>query len=82
MDNMLIITISEKYKSIQAFFDERSKRVWAAAEAKSIGRGDPMTPLLWTSKSLSKIVVALKEEKHNAGITTVRKLELLNQIKK
>ncbi|MDR2757519.1 MAG: hypothetical protein LBC20_17640 [Planctomycetaceae bacterium] len=138
MDKVQITTIYEKYKSIQAFFDERSKRVWAAAEAKSIGRGginavraatgmgyltlkkgfaeleqspsvqqrirqpgggrkkktdtdvtllsdlqqildpftrgDPMTPLLWTSKSLAKIVAALQEAKHNVGITTVRKL--------
>jgi transposase len=138
MESVSITTISEKYKSIQQFFDERSKRIWAAAEAKAIGRGginavraatgmgyftikkgfeelekspaaqqrirhpgggrkkktetdetllsdlkqiidpltrgDPMNPLLWTSKSLAKIVVALKKEKHEVGITTVRKL--------
>jgi hypothetical protein len=33
MDNVIITTIAEKYKSIQPFFDERSKRVWATAES-------------------------------------------------
>jgi hypothetical protein len=138
MDERIIAKIAEKYKSIEPFLDERSKRVWAAAEAKALGRGginavraaigigylplkrgfqelehpsddqrlrktgggrkkktthdttllsdlklivdpltrgDPMNPLLWTSKSLSKIRAALKEMGHTVGITTIR-LEL------
>jgi predicted RNA-binding protein Jag len=37
-------------------------------------RGDPMTPLKWTSKSLSHIVSELSRQGHPIGITTVRKL--------
>lgn len=36
-------------------------------------RGDPSSPLLWTSKSLVKIKKALKEKGHQIGITTIRK---------
>jgi transposase len=138
MDTDIILKLSEKYKSIYPFLDERSKRIWAASEAKSIGRGginavraatgmgyftikkgfdelensptstdrirqsgggrkkkietdttllqdlqtivepitrgDPTSPLLWTSKSLTKIVKGLKEKGHVVGITSVRKL--------
>jgi transposase len=138
MENRIISIISDKYKSVQGFLDEHSKRIWAAAEAQSLGRGginavraatgmgywtlrkgleeladpsmnvvrirksgggrkkkietdktlledlqlivapatrgNPMNPLLWTSKSLSKIVNGLKEQGHEVGITTVRKL--------
>jgi transposase len=37
-------------------------------------RGDPQNPLLWTSKSLSKIVTALKKQGFQVGITSVRLL--------
>jgi hypothetical protein len=38
-----------------------------------ITRGAPMSSLLWTSKSLAKIVAALKVKGHEVGITTIRK---------
>jgi hypothetical protein len=40
MDERIITSIAEKYKSIVPFLNERSKRVWAASEAKALGRGD------------------------------------------
>ncbi len=39
MDKILIDTIKEKYKSLKPFLNERSRRLWAAAESKSLGRG-------------------------------------------
>jgi hypothetical protein len=36
--------------------------------------GDPMRPLLWVSKSLAKIVVALKEMHHSISANTVSRL--------
>jgi hypothetical protein len=37
-------------------------------------RGNPMNPLLWTSKSLLKIVTALKAQRFQVGITSVQLL--------
>lgn len=37
-------------------------------------RGDPMKPLLWTTKSLSHLTEALKEEGHSVCATVIRKL--------
>ena len=39
MENKTTITVREKYRTLQPFFNERTKRLWAAAESKSIGRG-------------------------------------------
>jgi Rhodopirellula transposase DDE domain len=35
----LLATVEEKYNALSAFMDERVRRRWAAAEAKSLGRG-------------------------------------------
>lgn len=37
-------------------------------------RGDPMRPLLWTTKSLSRLAKALKEKGHSVCPTVIRKL--------
>jgi len=37
-------------------------------------RGCPMNPLLWTTKSLRKIVAELQERGHSIGVTALRKL--------
>lgn len=37
-------------------------------------RGDPMSPLLWTSKSLDKLCAALKDMQHNVSPNVVAKL--------
>ena len=37
-------------------------------------RGDPQSPLLWTSKSLRKLSLALREKGHKAGCTLVGEL--------
>lgn len=35
----LVESIRKKFNDLNGVFDERSRRIWAAAEARSIGRG-------------------------------------------
>ena len=39
MTHPLVETIREKYEALKSVMDERTRRLWAAAEAKAIGRG-------------------------------------------
>src|SRR4051794_24294818 len=39
MRDSTVQSIKAKYTSLQAVFDERARRLWAAAEARAIGRG-------------------------------------------
>jgi hypothetical protein len=39
MQNDIVSNIRDKYNSISGFFNERQKRLWAAVESKSFGRG-------------------------------------------
>jgi transposase len=41
---------------------------------ESSTRGDPMSPLKWTSKSVRKLTSALRAEGYVCGITSVRRL--------
>jgi transposase len=139
MKDIMITKIRDKFKRILFVLDERSKRLWAASEAISLGwggigivhqatgiseptiragirelklpsklplgrcrqsgggkkksvltdtglveslnklidpvtRGDPMSPLRWTTKSLRHLARELTQMGHPIGITTVRQL--------
>lgn len=39
MRNITVQSVQAKYTSLQAVLDERARRLWAAAEARAIGRG-------------------------------------------
>ena len=41
MQNIIVAqsTVKEKYQLIQGHLNEKSRRIWAATEAKAIGRG-------------------------------------------
>src|SRR3954470_6305369 len=39
MQNTTVQSIKEKYTSLEPVLDERARRLWAAAEARAIGRG-------------------------------------------
>ncbi len=39
MGNITVQSVQAKYTSLQAVLDERARRLWAAAEARAIGRG-------------------------------------------
>jgi len=38
-DEKIIALLREKYRDLTPIFDERSRRLWAATEAKAIGHG-------------------------------------------
>jgi hypothetical protein len=43
MDAELVNAIREKYAALEPFLNERTKRLWAAVEAKALGRGGKRT---------------------------------------
>jgi hypothetical protein len=140
MNMQIITTIRDKYAAFSPFFDERTKKYWAATEAMALGRGgisavslatgihrltirngikdiqdgvvpskkdrlrqpgggrkkitetqpklldalkelvaphtlgDPTRSLQWTSKSLDKLVAALRAKGFTVGVNSVRKM--------
>jgi hypothetical protein len=38
-DEMVVQWVQDKYEPLRRSFTERSRRLWAAAEARSMGRG-------------------------------------------
>jgi hypothetical protein len=61
MNSTIIAMISEKYKSVRKYLDERSCRVWAAAEAKAIGRGGINTVRTATGMGYSTLKKGFEE---------------------
>lgn len=53
--------IKEKYKLIKIRLDEKSRRIWAAVEAKAIGRGGVTLVSTATGLSRTTITAAMKE---------------------
>lgn len=53
MDNELVNSVRQKYISLKPFLNERSRRLWAAAEAKTLGRGGKV--LVSQATNLSRI---------------------------
>lgn len=39
MENEIIPIVNEKFNALLPILDEKGRRLWAAAEAKSLGRG-------------------------------------------
>ena len=58
-----IITIEAKYKALSARLDEATLRLWAAAEAQSLGRGDVSTVAKAIGMSRTTIYAGLAELK-------------------
>ena len=54
-------TIGEKYQALASALDERSRRLWAATEAKSLGRGGISLVAMATGVSRSTIRRGLRE---------------------
>lgn len=61
MDDKLIRSIQQKYLSIKPFLSERSRRLWAAAEAKTLGRGGKVIVSKATDLSRTTIYRGLRE---------------------
>jgi transposase len=61
MDNELVDSIGRKYISLKPFLNERSRRLWAAAEAKTIGRGGKVLVSKATNLSRTTIYRGMRE---------------------
>src|SRR6266699_733459 len=79
--------LAAKYGSIFPHLDERQRRLLLGAEARALGhggirlvaraadeRGDPMTPLRWTTKSTRNLAGELTAAGHPVSADTVDKL--------
>jgi hypothetical protein len=72
--------IKERYARVAGTLDERGRRAVAASEALAIDlerlvepatRGDPESPLRWTSKSVRRLAAELRAQGHHVGHTWV-----------
>ena len=61
MDNELFTSIKQKYTSLKPFLNERSRRLWAAAEAKTLGRGGKVLVSKATELSRTTIYRGMRE---------------------
>lgn len=75
MPKILIAPIKQKYEILEKHFDERTRRIWAAAEAQSLEHGGIKAVSVATGISRTTIMVGLGEikEKDNLPIGRIRK---------
>ncbi len=64
MPNPLTRIVEAKYITLKPLFDERSRRLWAAVEARSLGRGGIIRVAEATGLARSTIRAGLKELNH------------------
>jgi hypothetical protein len=62
----LVSTVREKYESLKVVLNERTARLWAAAEANAIGRGGLRTVHLATG--IAESTIRLGQEELHRGI--------------
>lgn len=67
-----IFILKEKYKAIQCCLNEKGKRLWAAVEARSYGRGGFSAVCLATGLSSATIAKGLKELQEDSYSKTDR----------
>ncbi len=61
MPNPLTRVVAAKYITLEPLFDERSRRLWAAVEARSLGRGGIIRVAEATGLARATIRAGLKE---------------------
>ena len=62
MPNAMVVEwVSEKYQTLRGALNERSRRLWAAAEARSLGRGGAAAVLAATGMSSATVSKGLAE---------------------
>ena len=61
MENSPVQAINEKYTSLESVLDERARRLWAAVEARALGRGGITRVAEATGLSRVTIRAGLKE---------------------
>jgi len=64
--------VRTKFRKVRRVLDERARRLWAAAEAKALGRGGPTLVARATSMSRSTIHIGLRELKCCGSVPTGR----------
>lgn len=74
MDIDLVNSIREKYIALEPFLNERTKRLWAAAETKAIGRGGKAVVSTATKLSRTTIYRGLCELEHAGKDEAVRRI--------
>jgi DNA-binding phage protein len=72
MENSMTQAIKEKFASLKPMLDERARRLWAAVEARSIGRGGITRVSKATGLSRVTIRAGLKEVGHPHTATVGR----------
>ena len=60
-DAMIVGWIKDKYDALKESLNERSRRLWAATEARSLGRGGPAAVIAATRMSSATVYKALRE---------------------
>ncbi len=60
-DQEILIRLTEKYASIKPFLNEQTRRIWAANEARSIGKGGPALLAEVTGLAMSTIYLGLED---------------------
>ena len=60
-DAMVVQWIREKYEALRGTLNERARRLWAAAEARSLGRGGIAAVIAATGMSSATVHKGLKE---------------------
>src|SRR3954463_14793936 len=61
MENLTVPAITAKYTSLEPMLDERARRLWAAVEARAIGRGGIIRVAEATGLSRGTIRAGLRE---------------------
>ena len=65
-------TIVEKYVAVESFLDERSRRLWAAAESRAIGYGGDA--LVSCATGLSRTTIRAGRKQLESGVKPTRRL--------
>ena len=66
MNTTLVKIILKKYKVLGSFLSEKGKRLWAATEAISIGRGGPT--IVSKATNISRTTIHKGIEEINSGV--------------
>ena len=71
-DETVVQWVRDKYEPLKRSFNERCRRLWAAAEARSMGRGGVAAVMAATGMSSATLSKGLKElEAEAAGAATL-----------
>jgi len=67
-DKRMEAMVRTKFRRVRRALDERARRLWAAAEAKALGRGGPTLVARATSMSRSTIHIGLRELRRRGSL--------------